>query len=143
MMKSINLIIGAIAILLLVGCNKSTDFPNKALEKIIGEWEWEEASGGFAGITVTPASEGYTESLLFQNNGEYIKYRDSLEYQSYYYWIEEGRSIFSTEPAYLLRLGSRDHLTIDFTYSIDLEVDVLYLNEECNDCFRFKYSKKF
>lgn len=141
-MKNFNLITCSFVLLLLFACKKKTDFPSKDLENIIGEWEWEEASGGFAGVTVTPASEGYTESLLFQQNGEFVKYRDSLEYQNYFFWITEGSSIFSAEPAYLLLLGSRDQATINFTYSIDLDGDILYLNEECNDCFRFKYRRK-
>ena len=141
-MKVIHIFAFAILFFGLTACKKNLDFPSKDLEQIIGEWEWVEAHGGFAGLTLNPGSEGFTESLLFQNSGEFVRYRDSLETQSYYFWIEEGSSIFINGTAYLLKIGNRDHSTVNFIYSIDLEDDILYLNEECNDCFRYEYSRK-
>src|SRR5690606_21939596 len=135
------ILLAFLPLLLIFACKKSTDFPTKKLSNIIGEWNWESATGGLAGNELTPATEGYTLGYFFQKDKEYIYYKDSIEQRTGYYWIEEGSSIFSAEPVYLLKLGNRDHSEVKFTYSIELDgKNILYLNEECNDCYHYKFT---
>ena len=39
-------------------------------ERLAGRWSWTSATGGIAGRTITPASEGYTMEVRFLAGGE-------------------------------------------------------------------------
>jgi len=130
-----------LALLGLFSCKK--DELKKTEEKLIGEWAWESSSGGLLGQTLTPLTEGYNESYLFQKNGIFTHYRDTTTLHSNFYWIEKGTSFFRTGEVFLLYLGNQDHTTVTNTYSIEFEGENrLFLTEECNDCFEIIFNRK-
>jgi hypothetical protein len=112
-------------------------------ERLVGEWAWIRSTGGLIGSTITPSSEGYNESYLFQKNGIFTHYRDSATLHSNFYWVEKGTSIYKTGEVDLLFLGNQDHTTVNSTFSIEFnEENGLILKEECNDCFEIIFTRK-
>src|SRR5688572_3510324 len=49
------------------GCSSPTSVE---VDELTGRWEWVSASGGIAGRTITPATEGYTMELRLSAEGE-------------------------------------------------------------------------
>lgn len=48
-------------------------------DPLFGEWEWVSSTGGFAGWTLTPESQGYTQSACFRSDSTFVFYKsDSL-----------------------------------------------------------------
>lgn len=52
----------ALSAVLVVGCSQSTSPEFDALN---GRWSWVDSVGGIAGMTITPASAGYTMTVEF------------------------------------------------------------------------------
>jgi hypothetical protein len=130
-----------LALVGLFSCKK--DELKKTEERLVGEWAWESSSGGLLGQTLTPQTEGFEESYLFQKNGIFTHYRDTATLHSNFYWVERGSSLFRTGEVFLLYLGNQDHTTVTNTYSIEFEgEDRLVLTEECNDCFEIIFNRK-
>ncbi len=137
-MRVIFLLFIAMAVL---SCKK--DELKKTEEKLVGEWAWESSTGGLLGQTLTPLTEGYNESYLFQKNGIFTHYRDTTTLHSNFYWIEKGTSFFSSGEVFLLLLGNQDHTTVTNTYSIEFEGENrLILREECIDCLEIIFNRK-
>ena len=59
--------------LLIAACSSATALVPDRLE---GRWAWTSATGGIAGHTITPATEGYTMEVRFLGNGRAELYRD-------------------------------------------------------------------
>ena len=78
-----------VAALLAVGCGSPTSVEESQLE---GRWEWRSASGGIAGRTITPQSEGYTMELRFEGDDQVALYRSGA---------------LQTTAGYRLALGSQ------------------------------------
>lgn len=49
------------------GCSSPTSVD---VDELTGRWTWVSASGGIAGRTITPATEGYTMELRLSANGQ-------------------------------------------------------------------------
>ena len=47
-------------------------------DQLVGDWLWLDATGGIAGVTRTPASEGYDQSLRFYESREVELFRDGV-----------------------------------------------------------------
>src|SRR5687767_9257451 len=58
--------IGGLALVALAGC--ATSPTGVQTDRLEGRWEWRSASGGIAGRTITPATEGYTMELRFDGD---------------------------------------------------------------------------
>jgi hypothetical protein len=130
-----------LAILGLFSCKK--DELKKTEERLVGEWAWESSSGGLLGQILTPQTEGFEESYLFQKSGMFTHYRDTATLHSNFYWVERGSSLFKTGEVFLLYLGNQDHTTVTNTYSIEFEGENrLVLTEECIDCFEIIFNRK-
>ena len=125
----------------ILSCKK--DELKKTEERLAGEWAWESSSGGLMGQILTPQTEGFDESYLFQKNGIFTHYRDTATLHSNFYWVEKGNSLFRTGEVFLLYLGNQDHTSVTNTYSIEFEGENrLILTEECNDCFEITFNRK-
>jgi hypothetical protein len=61
----------------LAGCGVSPTEPD-IVDQLVGEWLWIDATDGIAGVTLTPTSEGYDQSLLFTGSGEVELFRDGV-----------------------------------------------------------------
>ena len=73
----------------MTGCASSSS--GIELNELEGRWEWRSASGGIAGRTITPASEGYTMELRFQADGDAELYRNGALRSTATYRIGLGR----------------------------------------------------
>lgn len=72
--------------LLATACSK----PEKE-ELLIGTWRWTRTSGGFAGDTFTPESEGFEAEFVFKG-GTFTFYKDGKKVTSGAYHIDEDES---------------------------------------------------
>ena len=81
-----------VSILLLTSCNS-----NAIKNSLKGEWEWIESSGGIAGELITKESEGYSSTIVFKADSVSF-YRNNSLLGTTLYSIEEGVSIYSSEP---------------------------------------------
>lgn len=75
-------------------CKKEETLPNNSLA---GTWQWVSSTGGIAGKTYTPASEGYERSLLFTDNLKYSNLKNSISQKSGKFEIIKAKSIYKTE----------------------------------------------
>ena len=48
------------------------------VELLYGSWDWTYAMGGIAGVTITPASEGYTRRVVISAPNRVDLYRDGV-----------------------------------------------------------------
>ncbi|WP_409149278.1 hypothetical protein [Sphingobacterium sp. BS-2] len=101
--------------------------------KIIGNWQWIETSGGFAGITKTPEStreikhlQITKDSVFYYENGELTS---TLPYK-----LTLTKSMLNNKDSWLL--NEAPHKV--FVYRQD---STLVLQEDCFDCFSHKYVK--
>jgi len=67
------------ATLVAVSCS-SSDLLFVESGDIVGRWEWVRSTGGIAGTTRTPATEGYEGSLRFEADGT-VEWREDGELQ--------------------------------------------------------------
>ena len=121
------------------GCRKDiSSSPNPESKEIFGTWVWVQSSGGFTGHTINPSTVGYSGTVEFNKNGIYKTYKDGNQKEEGKYSLIEGKSIYTTTTAHLIKYED------DITYqSINLErKDTLILSDECYDCYRHVYIRK-
>lgn len=67
-----------IFLLACAGCGKKA-VKCKSCHPIVGTWSWVESVGGIGGVRLTPESEGYTKTSVFNPDSTFLGYRnDSL-----------------------------------------------------------------
>ena len=69
--------VGWMLAVLLVGCSTSTT-EVELTDRLVGDWLWLDATGGIVGVTRTPTSEGYNQSLRFYESREVELFRDGV-----------------------------------------------------------------
>ncbi|MGB2697292.1 MAG: hypothetical protein WBD28_05455 [Candidatus Zixiibacteriota bacterium] len=71
------LVVVAIGVLLLIslGCGKKV-VKSKSPHTIIGKWNWVESLGGIGGVRLTPESEGYTKTYVFNPDFTFLSYKN-------------------------------------------------------------------
>jgi hypothetical protein len=89
-----------------ISCSDSSS-PTKPEPTIIGKWKWVQTMGGIGGWTYTPATEGYTATLLIQSNTHCAIYKNDTILQA-------GNCTFATTDSITYRYG----LTTGFTDSV-------------------------
>ncbi|MEN8144437.1 MAG: hypothetical protein ABFS14_05740 [Gemmatimonadota bacterium] len=73
--------------LLASGCGEEPTGPDLE-SRILGSWEWVSATGGIAGVVITPESEGFTRQLVLSAPGTAQLLRDGvLEITSDYEFV--------------------------------------------------------
>ena len=104
------------------------------VELLYGTWDWTYAVGGIAGVTLTPASEGFTRQVVFSEPNRVEMYRDGvLEISTTFEFIPAAEPEDPSMPA-MLRYGE-PILTFDeqrVAFSIEGE---LILIDPCCDGF--------
>lgn len=83
-----------ISMFFVVSCKKEEALPNNSLA---GTWQWVSSTGGIAGKTYTPASEGYERSLSFTHDLKYANLKNSISQKSGTFEIIKAKSIYKTE----------------------------------------------
>ena len=128
-MKKLSLILG---LPFIIACASSQGTGAKP-PKIIGNWQWIETSGGFAGITKTPESTNSIKHLQITKDS--IFYYDNGELSNAQpYKLELAMS----------QLSNKNEWQIDETVSkvfVHRQDSTLVLVEDCFDCFSHKYVK--
>lgn len=115
-----------------------SDSISNVLRVLSGSWNWVKSEGGIAGVTITPASTGYTRNIVYNYNLSYESYKnDSLEFISPFsiYYVTE--SPVDTFPVihYEALPEYRDQMIFSITR------DTLVLSDRCIDCFIHTYVK--
>lgn len=82
---------------------------DELLETLFGTWSWVQATGGIAGMTRTPVSEGYTRTLTFTRPNQVKMLRDGVpEVTSIFEFVSPiangsaQRSCSTTDPSLAL-----------------------------------------
>ncbi len=116
------------------GCKKTG---SSSLSQICHNWEWIQSAGGIGGVVQTPQSEGYTQSIVFDEEGIYTKYQDNTVVRSGTYNI-------------IRAVSELDDIEYDMVVFDDgsqpqavtlLNDNELVLREECFDCFTHTYRR--
>lgn len=117
MMKYFTLVIVALLLCGVSSCHKNGS-PGPASISIVGRWRWVKSVGGIAGMTATPASDGYNLTQVYDANSTFKLYKnDSLELQSKYSIIRNFK--YQTQTIDLLKIGDDESNRTDFTIRND------------------------
>ena len=68
--------------LMLVACSSASVEPG--IDRLEGTWQWVRSTGGIAGNTITPASEGFNVQFRFSGNQVTVLRNDSVRATSTY-----------------------------------------------------------
>ena len=106
-----------------------------------GKWIWVRTTGGIAGISLTPETEGYTQTIEISPENNFIVYRNGGVYDEGEFKIVKGKSIYRIGDVDLIKANSKI-LEPQILVSFAFKADTLFLYEECYDCFNYVYVKK-
>lgn len=107
--------------------------PGQNDTKLNGSWNWVSSQGGFAGHTLTPESEGYSQKLIFHKDQTYTIKRDGELHEQGTYEISIIE--YDEENRLAIQYDSKE-----FYYAVITELtDTLRLRENCADCYSHIY----
>ena len=113
---------------LLIGLNMSCG------KSMGGKWKWVRSEGGFAGLTLTPKSEGYEKSVMI-NGSEYAEYKDDSLLFKIPYELQFKTDTFMGFDT-VMRFQS------EMALGYRMKKDTLVLAEICADCFTHYYVRE-
>jgi hypothetical protein len=132
-----------ISLISATSCRKSVlENPTTNHSSIHGNWQWVQSSGGIAGQTTTPFTEGREATLQFNQNGTcfFVTGNKSDQFE---YSLSDGQTIYSEKQAHLITYKAIDNKTTHVIQSYQFRGnDTLFLNDECHDCFGHIYVRK-
>lgn len=113
---------------LLVGCQSTTG--PELTQRLVGGWAWLDSTGGIAGATRTPATEGFEMSLRFYESDEVELFRDGVSQvrTGFTYFVEPNDG--SDHIAYDQPLFGFESARVEL-----LQGDTLLLIDPCCDGF--------
>jgi hypothetical protein len=117
-----------LSFLMCAGLDKRPAEPDLS-HQILGEWEWVESFGGFAGEHRTPESVGYTKTYVFRPDHTFLQYRDDTLFSTRKYKITE-KVVWKKDRAKVLEIEGMTDQIIGFEGN-----DKLTLTGHCYDCF--------
>lgn len=127
-----NLLISAVVILILSSCSiadNDADQGDSSQEiEIIGAWNWLESIDGWTGRTVFPESAGYTQQLIFSEDGSFSHFRADTLAESGTYTLTKQDDHFILNYEIEGREVSPDQRVI---FKANDLVELIYL---CMDC---------
>jgi hypothetical protein len=103
-------------------------------EDIVGVWVWVSSTGGIAGTTRTPATEGFTQTLRIAADGEVELFRDGVSEVRTSYTFFVGPEGSSTHLAFAEPLFDFDSAIVGVTPG-----DTLVLIDPCCDGFERRW----
>lgn len=115
-------------------CTKEEVLPNNSLA---GTWQWVSSTGGIAGKTLTPASEGFERSLSFTYDLKYSNLKNSISQKSGKFEIIQAKSIYKTELVDFIKYDDGTMSAI-----ISQTSDELVLADNNYDGFTDTYKRK-
>ena len=104
-----------------------------AQSKLKGSWYWVQSSGGIAGSTYTPSSEGYDQRLEFTNSTVTKLRADTVEFEEKFK-LSTGMSDITGEEEVQINPGPANMKS-----TVLFDGDTIHFIEECFDCFSHKY----
>lgn len=111
-----------------------SDDSNDKHNKLVGNWNWIETSGGIIGTSITPESSGNTIKLNISDS-EIKKYINSKLETVLTYTIKTGKSILG---------GTKEMIVYDneTIQSFTITDNVLVIHEESYDGYQYVYQKE-
>lgn len=120
-------------VLILTSCNNDSEIGKS--NSLVGKWKWIESSGGIDGRIENPTTTG--KSILIEFSDSTIKtYENGLLKAEEKFQIQSQNSIFGGQKEMII-IGSNQS-----RQSYKVGSNILYLNQECFDCFQSKYIKQ-
>jgi len=120
-----------LTLFVLVSCS-STKTVASSENSLNGKWNWVSSTGGFIGSTLTPASEKKTMTIEISKstikrfeNGKLVSEND--------FSVETGNSIYGNDKKMIVYKNDAPK------QSFEIKDNVLYLNDECHDCYQSQY----
>ena len=135
-MKALILIVSLIILQAQKGCEDQHQEDAVKYEALEGKWEWVKTTGGFAGLTTTPASTGKKIYIEFTAEHIYKKYENQSLTSEETCRLIFKNSIYSEEETPQLSFGDDK-----MNQTIVLKGKELILREECHDCYEHIYRK--
>jgi len=126
--KQLSILIMCLSVFMCAGSGRQSAEPDIS-HRIVGEWEWVESFGGFAGEHRTPESVGYTKTYVFRPDHTFLQYRDDTLFSTRKYRITE-KVVWKKERAKVLEIEGMTDQIIGFEGH-----DTLRLTGHCYDCF--------
>jgi hypothetical protein len=132
----------ALALLSLVAVSGCASDPTALFpERLAGRWEWRSATGGIAGRTITPATEGYTMEVRFLAGSEAQVYRNGALTRTTSFGIGIGREDGSFPGQEVVRFaeplfGGWEEMRVELP-----EPDRLVLADGCCDGFAYDFAR--
>ena len=119
--------------------------PDPSLNTLFGKWNWVSSSGGLFGTTKTPQTEGIEISVEYFKDGSFRFYENNKRKLKGTFEFTKRKSNFSNDSAFILLLNYKA-LNQEQTPAIPQVVSffndsILFLQEECSDCFSHVYKR--
>ena len=135
----------AMIIVLVIGplaCSSDPVVPTNELpEALFGSWSWTGASGGIAGVSITPESAGYTMTLVFAALDQVSLFRGGVVQASTTFDFVLGLDdVSATRSAQLLYAEGLPGFFQEQWVDIDTAGD-LVLSDPCCDGFTYGWSR--
>jgi hypothetical protein len=131
--------IWAVAALALSACASPTG-TNVRASDLTGRWEWLSASGGLAGRTITPATEGYTMQLQLSSDGKAQLFKKGALTQSAQYELGVGSKTGSFAGRDVIRFSPPLFATGEMSVVFP-DQDHLTLADGCCDGFTYTFAR--
>lgn len=110
---------------------------NEPQSLLTGEWQWVQAQGGIAGITIK-ANENLQKTLILGASNEYVLVENGKNTINTKYQILKKKSIFSGKDTDMLVLNGLN----GFYMSYFVSSDSLFISDEVYDGFTNSYVRK-
>ena len=114
---------------------------DELLQALFGTWSWIRATGGIAGTTRTPESEGYTQTLTFAPPNQVEMARDGVpEVTTTFEFVPlmaAGSAVRSAQLLYAQPLTGFDEQWVQITEAGDL-----VLSDPCCDGFVYEWRRE-
>lgn len=134
-MKTINFLLIFSIAFVVAACQKNESRNNSS---IIGSWEWAQSSGGIAGVVYTPETQGYSQTIEFNANDIYKRYRDGQLQEETHYTLLQDTSILSNTVVDMVQY--EDDIRQSFSFSSN--GDTLFLKDDVFDGFDYIYIRR-
>ncbi len=125
--------------LIIASCTKDKTVDTKSYVDVpatlIGTWNWQYSSGGYAGFISTPETTGEVRKIQFDTDNNFKYFVNEILKSESKFFIEKSLSIYGKDSALILITNS-----LSLPQSIRFaHLDTLTLSEEAFDGFGHRY----
>lgn len=144
-MKRILLFI-SVAAVILPACAQSLPSRDEIIQKLVGQWDWVSSTGGIAGLTITPQTEGYTVQEIFFRDSVDSLWNTCLQNDSILLtrqiMLDTVESMYSLGKVWAIAIASQDTNPYYGWHIITLNDTVLHTGDNMWDGFESLFTKK-